>query len=89
MTSIRIAELKDHLSENLRKVQAGESLVVLDRTTPIAHIVPVPLLASGADLRVVAPKQTWRQVAAHDLPVAPLRATDSLHVLAIERGDGR
>ena len=87
MNSIRIAELKDHLSENLRKVQAGDSLVVLDRATPIAHIVPVPTPAS--ELRVVEPPRSWQDVAALELPAAPALATRSLAVLVDERGDRR
>lgn len=40
MKSIKIAELKNHLSEHLREVEAGAELVVTDRDRPIAHIVP-------------------------------------------------
>jgi antitoxin (DNA-binding transcriptional repressor) of toxin-antitoxin stability system len=40
MNEIRIAELKSHLSEHLRKVRGGRSLTILDRDTPIARIVP-------------------------------------------------
>ena len=41
MKQVRIAELKSRLSEFLRTVQRGETLAVLDRTTAIAHIVPI------------------------------------------------
>jgi antitoxin (DNA-binding transcriptional repressor) of toxin-antitoxin stability system len=40
MTTVRIAELKAHLSEHLRKVRAGRSVTILDRDTPIASLVP-------------------------------------------------
>lgn len=40
MKSVRIAELKSRLSEHLRQVRKGRSLIVLDRDTPIARIVP-------------------------------------------------
>jgi antitoxin (DNA-binding transcriptional repressor) of toxin-antitoxin stability system len=40
MPDVRIADLKSHLSEHLRKVRAGRSLTVFDRDTPIARIVP-------------------------------------------------
>jgi prevent-host-death family protein len=40
MTTVRIAELKARLSEYLRRVRRGQTLTVLDRETPIAHIVP-------------------------------------------------
>jgi prevent-host-death family protein len=41
MKQVRIAELKARLSEYLRAVRRGETVAVLDRDTPIAHIVPV------------------------------------------------
>lgn len=40
MNKVRIAELKSRLSEHLRQVRRGESLIVLDRNTPIARVVP-------------------------------------------------
>ena len=41
MKQVRIAELKARLSGFLRSVQRGERIAVLDRNTPIAHIVPI------------------------------------------------
>jgi prevent-host-death family protein len=41
MKQVRIAELKSRLSEYLRAVRRGETIAVLDRNTPVAHIVPV------------------------------------------------
>ena len=41
MKRVRITQLKAHLSEYLRAVQAGETVAVLDRETPVAQIVPV------------------------------------------------
>jgi len=41
MREVKIAELKARLSEYLRAVRGGETLAVLDRDTPIAHIVPI------------------------------------------------
>lgn len=41
MRTIRIADLKAHLSEHLRSVRRGHSLTILDRDTPVAHIVPI------------------------------------------------
>lgn len=40
MKRVLISDLKAHLSEHLRSVQAGQPLVVMDRKTPIAKIVP-------------------------------------------------
>ena len=41
MKQVRIAELKSHLSQYLRAVRRGQTVVVLDRETPIAQIVPI------------------------------------------------
>jgi prevent-host-death family protein len=41
MKQVRIAELKSKLSEFLRAVRSGESIMVLDRNTSIAQIVPI------------------------------------------------
>jgi len=41
MKQVRIAELKARLSHYLRAVRRGETIAVLDRDTPVAHIVPV------------------------------------------------
>ncbi len=40
MKTVKIAELKARLSEHLRQVRRGRTLVVLDRDTPIARLVP-------------------------------------------------
>lgn len=40
MKRVKIAELKNHLSEHLRAVEGGAELVVTDRDRPIARIVP-------------------------------------------------
>ncbi len=52
MKQVRIAELKARLSEHLRAVRRGETIAVLDRDTPVAHIVPV---REPAALRVRKP----------------------------------
>ncbi len=41
MTSVQIADLKNNLSAYLRKVRSGEELIVCDRKSPIAKIVPL------------------------------------------------
>lgn len=40
MRRVRIAELKDHLSQHLRAVEAGGEVEVMDRDRPIARILP-------------------------------------------------
>lgn len=41
MKSVNIAELKNHLSEYLNVVKAGEEILVRDRNQPVARIVPL------------------------------------------------
>lgn len=45
MKSANISEIRDHLSEYLRTVRKGETVIVYDRETPIARLEPIP--ASG------------------------------------------
>ena len=42
-TSVGTRELKNHLSQYLRRVKAGETLVITDRGTPVGQIVPIQL----------------------------------------------
>ncbi len=61
MTS-NIATLKNNLSRYLKSVQAGEEVIVLDRETPIARIVPFRQAAApqrtGAKKSTDAERQT-------------------------------
>lgn len=41
MTTVGIADLKARLSHWIRRVRRGESVVVLDRTTPVASLQPL------------------------------------------------
>jgi prevent-host-death family protein len=84
MKSVKIAELKDKLSEHLRAAEHGEEVIVTDRNRPIARILP--LAASADSLVMVAPRvpfatvrdRTWR---------ATGWKTRSDELLAEERGD--
>lgn len=40
-TRVGIAELKAHLSEYVKRVRAGERIVVCDRETPVAELSPL------------------------------------------------
>jgi len=58
MRSVNIGELKNHLSAYLQFVRNGEEIIVRDRNTPVARILPIQadsltehearLVASGA-----------------------------------------
>jgi len=38
--SVTIGQLRDHLSAHLRRVRGGQEILVLDRETPVARLVP-------------------------------------------------
>ena len=47
MRSVKIGELRDHLSRYLAAARRGERVIVLDRSTPIVEIGPIT--ARGTD----------------------------------------
>lgn len=59
MNSVKISELKDHLSEHLRAVEAGAEVIVTDRGRPIAKIVP---LRKTKGIRWIEPTEKWAEV---------------------------
>jgi prevent-host-death family protein len=69
MKSVRVAELKSHLSEHLRSVRRGHPLIVLDRNTPIAQIVSCPNGAVSLPMRQPIPARKPKDFR----PLAPLK----------------
>ncbi len=47
MRTISIAELKTHLSAELKKVQAGDPVTVLDHKRPVAVLSPIEEVKPG------------------------------------------
>lgn len=59
--SVNIAELKDRLSAYLEEVKGGTEILVRDRNTPVARIVPIGRDFAGADeLRELAARGKLR-----------------------------
>lgn len=54
---VKIAQLKDRLSEHLRAVEKGAEVIVTDRDRPIARIVPID--KPRRRIRVVSPKNDF------------------------------
>jgi prevent-host-death family protein len=59
MKRVKIAELKDHLSEHLRAVENGELIEVTDRQRPIVRLVPV---TSTAQVRLIPAAKSFKAV---------------------------
>ena len=87
MKSVRIAELKAKLSEHLRDVRRGHSILVLDRDTPIARVVPYSASPQAPPAR--RPLQRFASLQRVPLP-APLKLdVDVVDVLLQERQTDR
>jgi prevent-host-death family protein len=73
-----VSYLKAHLSAELRAVQAGETVVVMDRGHPVARIVPI---ADEKSRDVIEPRKafTFQRL-------APLVSGGSLEALLEDRG---
>ena len=47
--TVGVAELRQNLSRYLRRVEAGERLLVTDRNRPVAELGPAPSTGAGLD----------------------------------------
>ena len=59
-TEVKITELKNHLSRYLRSVRKGHEIVVKDRETPIARVVPYK--ERRERLEVIPPTRSLKEV---------------------------
>jgi prevent-host-death family protein len=84
---VGIAELKSRLSEYLRAVRRGHSLLVLDRETPVARMIPY----ESAPERLVLRRSRGRAPRLAEIPMPPpLRFEgDIVDFLLVERQGGR
>ena len=85
MSEVRVADLKSRLSEHLRKVRAGRSITVFDRSTPIARIVPYE--EQGVSLTVRSPLPGAPSLKQIPLP-PPLRLRYDIVSLLLEERQG-
>ncbi|MBD0316613.1 MAG: type II toxin-antitoxin system prevent-host-death family antitoxin [Nitrospiraceae bacterium] len=85
MITVRVADLKSRLSEYLRKVRAGRTVTVLDRSTPIARIVPYE--EHGQSLTIRSPLPGSPSLREVSLP-PPLRFRRDIVALLLEERQG-
>ena len=81
---VKVATLKARLSEYLRAARGGHTVVVCDRDTPVARLVPYA--ATGGALMVREPTRSLRSVV---LPKPLGKRVDSLSALLDERQSSR
>jgi prevent-host-death family protein len=87
MTNVGVAQLKARLSEYLRRVREGAEVIVLDRKTPIARIVPVT--GDMTPLSVRRPKRGAPPPGRVPLPRPLPLPVDVVALLLEERQGGR
>ena len=81
MKGVKIADLKARLSEHLRRVRRGHSVVVLDRDKPVAKVVPYT--EGDEPLKVRAPLGKYPSLQKVPLP-PPLRLDIDIVSLLLE-----
>lgn len=84
MKQVGIADLKAHLSGHLKTVKRGETLLVMDRGTPVARILPAADPSGGLVTRpptrdLPGVRRLLKALPPLDLPV------DSLTILLEDR----
>lgn len=83
MERVGIADLKAHLSRHLRRVRSGTALIVVDRGTPVATLVP---FTPGAERQlVIRPPSDPAPLAEIPLPPPLAGAPDIVDLLLQER----
>lgn len=83
MKRVKIADLKNQLSQHLRAVEHGAQIEVTDRHRPIVRLVPMRAAESG--IRIIPARKPFADVRERRFPTARWR-TDSLRLLLEERG---
>ncbi len=86
MKAAGIAELKARLSEYLRHVRQGESVLIQDRGTPVARIVPYE---KAMPLTVRRPPPGSPRPCEVRLPPSPELEIDVVELLLEDRASGR
>lgn len=91
MASVGVRELRQQASAVLRRVAAGESVVVTDRGRPIARLSPINSSSGIAELRAAGlVREPLRRMS--DAPVAvkpPAKGITAAAALAAMRDDER
>ena len=83
MKRVKIADLKNQLSQHLREVEQGAEIEVTDRRRPIVRLVPAG--RAVGEIRIIPARRAFADVRSRRFPKRRWR-TDSLRLLLEERG---
>lgn len=95
MERATISQVKNHLSSYLKKVRAGQSILILDRNHPVARIEPVAIEDDPEGRLASLARQGLVKLPTKPVPVEmlksapPIRASGVLEALLEERRTGR
>ena len=95
MRTVNIAELKNRLSTYITYAKAGETIIIRDRNTPVAQLVPFPEDVSDEERQLVADGilrlgRRPRDLSALDkLPMPKVKGNALTQALLDERSEGR
>jgi prevent-host-death family protein len=82
MKEVKVSDLKAHLSEYLARVRRGETVVVCDRSHPIARVVPYQDSLEGFRVEeAVRPPRALKKIRG----VRPSRPVDVVRLLREDR----
>jgi len=82
-----ISQTKNRLSELLASVQEGETLIIMDRKTPVARVERIRTLAGNPNVQ--PPRRRWNAEAVLDLPLPQVTGCRLVEAVNEERGGGR
>jgi prevent-host-death family protein len=83
MKKAKVSELKAHLSSYLAEIRNGESLLICDRATPIARLIPCD--EDSEDLRIREARQPISALSSVR-PVKLRKKLDADRILLESRG---
>jgi len=75
MERVTISELKDRLSAFLKKVRAGQTIIIMDRNQPVARIERLGAAGRSDERLSRLEKSGLMRTASRRIAVAALRAT--------------
>ena len=78
--SVKIADLRNRLSDYLRKVRKGHEVVISDRETPIARLIPFDRPVAKSALDILEPPKGYEGLSKLNFPPLsrPVHATEEL-----------
>jgi prevent-host-death family protein len=95
MRTVNIAVLKNQLSKYLTYARSGETIIIRDRNTPVAQLIPFTPDATADELELVAaglmrlPEKPWDIEGFDHLPTPKVEGNTLTRALLDERDEGR